>query len=82
MSLWVARETESVSTGGPGFWRKETLLAAFCAGIGERRYRRSVILAQHPPCSTDGPGFWRAAVPVLPTLPVFRAAIYLLFYLV
>jgi len=31
---------------------------------------------------TDGRRFWRSVAPALPTVPVFGAAIYLLFYLV
>ena len=43
------------------------------AGIGERRYRRSVIPAQRDARFTDGRRFPRGPAPALPTLPDSRA---------
>ena len=55
--------------------------APLCAGMGERRYRRSAIPAQKgaacalsPFPITDAPGFWRSGPTELPMLPDSRAA--------
>ena len=78
MSLWAARKSGSVSAGGPGFWLKEVLLAAFCAGIGEWRCEKKPFLPRFArelaSVGTDGRRFWRGTVPALPTVPDFGAA--------
>lgn len=48
------------ATDGPGFLRKEALLAASCAGTGECRYRQSAISAQPGARFTNGPVFPRS----------------------
>ena len=68
---WPLRGNEGVSVAQ----------APLCAGMGERRYRRSAIPAQRstdgverPSLITDAPGFWRSGPTELPTLPDSRAA--------
>ena len=57
-----AREWGSVGKPGGALRRKpgaSVNRAVLCAGMGERRYRRSAIPAQPSPQITDAPGFWR-----------------------